>query len=198
FAANGELFALRAHTPMDRLAAIASALGMAVDAHAERRVAALVLADQPDDAALALRAIAAQTHPADEIVLGTKARPADLEAAAGARRRAALRGSLMAETRRILVASHDFKFFEDISAYLASKPGVEIREDRWTGTRPGDHDDAESRLLAEWADVVVCEWCQANAVWYSHNKRLQQRLIVRLHRFEIENDMPSLVDIDAV
>ena len=104
----------------------------------------------------------------------------------------------MAETRRIVVASHDFKFFEDISAYLASKPGVEIREDRWTGTRPGDHDEAESRLLAEWADVVVCEWCQANAVWYSHNKRSEQRLIVRLHRFEIENDMPSLVDIDAV
>ena len=83
FASNGELFALRSHTAMDRLAAIASAVGMAVDAHAERRVAALVLADQPDDAALALHAIAAQTHPADEVILGTKARPADLEAGAG-------------------------------------------------------------------------------------------------------------------
>ena len=104
----------------------------------------------------------------------------------------------MAEPLRIVVASHDFKFFEQIRAYLASQPHVEIDEDRWTGTRPGDHDEAESRRLLEWADVVVCEWCQANAIWYSHNKRPGQRLIVRLHRFEVENDMPALVDIDAV
>jgi len=104
----------------------------------------------------------------------------------------------MSDGLRIAVASHDFKFFEEIRAHLASIPGVEIKEDRWRGTRPGDHDEAESRRLAGWADVVVCEWCQANAVWYSRNKRPGQRLIVRLHRFEIENDMPALVNIDAV
>src|SRR5207249_9697953 len=50
----------------------------------------------------------------------------------------------------------------------------------------------------DWADVIVCEWCQANAVWYSRNKRAGQRLVVRFHRFELENDMPGLVDIDRV
>lgn len=99
---------------------------------------------------------------------------------------------------RIVIASHDFKFFDGIRAYLTSKPEVEIREDVWRGTRAGDHDEDESRRLVDWADVVVCEWCQANAVWYSQNKRPGQRLIVRLHRFEIENDMPALVDMDAV
>ena len=98
----------------------------------------------------------------------------------------------------ILVASHDFKFFEPIGAYLSAHPGVEIENDRWTGTRPGDHDEAESKRLLAWADVVICEWCQANAVWYSHHKSPGQRLIVRLHRFEVENDMPAMVDIAAV
>ena len=56
---------------------------------------------------------------------------------------------------RIVVASHDFKFFEQIRAHLASQPGVEIEDDRWTGTRPGDHDEAVSRRLLGWADVVV-------------------------------------------
>jgi len=104
----------------------------------------------------------------------------------------------MSDGLRVAVASHDFKFFEHIRAYISAIPGVELREDRWRGTRPGDHDEAESRRLADWADVVVCEWCQANAVWYSRNKRAGQRLIVRFHRFEIGNDMPALVDMSAV
>lgn len=99
---------------------------------------------------------------------------------------------------RIAIASHDFKFFEGIRAHLASFPSVEIREDVWTGTRPGDHDEAASRMLLEWADVIICEWCQANAVWYAANKRPGQRLIVRFHRFELENDLPELIDIANV
>jgi len=84
-ASQGELFVLRSHTPMDLLATLASAAGIKVDADAERRVAALVLADTADDASIALRALAAQSRPADEIIVGTKARPADLETTAGAR-----------------------------------------------------------------------------------------------------------------
>jgi len=44
----------------------------------------------------------------------------------------------------------------------------------------------------------VCEWCQANAVWYSRNKSPGQRLVVRFHRFELENDLPESVDIANV
>jgi hypothetical protein len=99
---------------------------------------------------------------------------------------------------KIVVASHDFRFFAPIRAHIESLSSVEIREDVWTGTRPGDHDEDTSRALLEWADVVICEWCQANAIWYSRGKRPGQRLIVRFHRFEIENDLPHFVDIDAV
>jgi len=81
-AQQGELFVLRAHTPMDRLAAIASAAGLKADADADRRVAALALADDVDDVALVMRALAGQSRPADEIIVGTKARPADVEGAA--------------------------------------------------------------------------------------------------------------------
>jgi glycosyltransferase involved in cell wall biosynthesis len=35
------------------------------------------------------------------------------------------------------------------------------------------------------ADVVFCEWCLGNAVWYSRNVKARQRLIVRLHLQEL-------------
>ena len=79
-AAQGELFVLRSHTAMDRLATIGGAAGLRVDADAERRVAALVLADDPEEVGVALRALASQSRPADEIIVGTKARPSDVEA----------------------------------------------------------------------------------------------------------------------
>ena len=84
-AAQGELFVLRSHTPMDRLASIASSAGIKVDADAERRVAALVLAETADDASIALRGLAGQSRPADEIIVGTKA--AEVEPVGGARTR---------------------------------------------------------------------------------------------------------------
>ena len=52
--------------------------------------------------------------------------------------------------------------------------------------------------MAAWADVVVCEWCGPNAVWYSQHKRPGQRLIVRLHRFELSTEYPHLVDAEAI
>ena len=58
-------------------------------------------------------------------------------------------------------------------------PGVELRIDHWQGLHR--HDEAASRRLVEWADVVVCEWAGPNAVWYARHKRPGQRLVVRLH-----------------
>ena len=78
-ALEGLTFVLRAHTMMHRLAAIASAAGLAIDAEAERRVAALVLADDVDDAEQAVGSLAGQSHSPDEIILGTKSRASDLE-----------------------------------------------------------------------------------------------------------------------
>jgi glycosyltransferase involved in cell wall biosynthesis len=97
---------------------------------------------------------------------------------------------------RIGVASHDLKFFTAILRYLESLPDVEVRVDRWP--KLSAHDPAVSQALADWADVVVCEWFGPNAVWYSHHRRPGQRLIVRLHRFELDGSWPAAADIDQV
>lgn len=80
-ATEGLTFMLRAHTAMHRLGAMAASAGFAIDAEAERRVAALVLADNADDVEQAFHSLADQSRPPDEIILGTKSRPSELEEA---------------------------------------------------------------------------------------------------------------------
>jgi glycosyltransferase involved in cell wall biosynthesis len=101
---------------------------------------------------------------------------------------------------KIVVAGHDLKFFTRLLDHLRSLPNVEVRVDQWPAL--GKHDPELSRELAEWADVVVCEWCGPNAVWYSEwrkkHGRPDQRLVVRLHRFELYGAWPGRLDIDAI
>jgi glycosyltransferase involved in cell wall biosynthesis len=79
---------------------------------------------------------------------------------------------------------------------LALADDVEIRVDHWSALAV--HDEAASRELNDWADVVVCEWCGPNAIWYSRHKRPGQRLIIRLHRFELFSRYPDDLVADAV
>lgn len=97
---------------------------------------------------------------------------------------------------RVGVAGHDLKFLTRLLDHLRALPGLDVRVDAWPAL--ARHDPAESRRLAEWADVVVVEWCGPAAVWYSRHKRRGSRLIVRLHRFELDAGYPQQVDIDAV
>jgi glycosyltransferase involved in cell wall biosynthesis len=97
---------------------------------------------------------------------------------------------------RVVIAGHDLKFFTRLGEYLASLPGLEVRLDEWDGLDL--HDPEVSRELASWADVVICEWCGPNALFYSRHKRPDQRLIVRLHRFELYSEWPRRLDIDRV
>ncbi|GAB3962199.1 hypothetical protein GCM10029978_017060 [Actinoallomurus acanthiterrae] len=75
-----------------------------------------------------------------------------------------------------------------------------MRVDRWPAL--GTHDPKVSAELAEWADVIICEWCGPNAVWYTEwrkkHGRPDQRLIVRLHRFELYGAWPGRLDIDLI
>jgi glycosyltransferase involved in cell wall biosynthesis len=98
--------------------------------------------------------------------------------------------------RRVVVAGHDLKFFTRLLEHLRSVPDLEVRVDRWRSLSA--HDDAASRELVEWADVVICEWCGPNAIWYAKHKRPGQRLLVRLHRFELEAGWPAQLDIAKV
>jgi glycosyltransferase involved in cell wall biosynthesis len=97
---------------------------------------------------------------------------------------------------RVVVAGHDLKFFSPLLDYLRRQPGLEIRVDHWRTL--SEHDEQVSQEMAAWADVVICEWCGPNAIWYSENKRRGSRLVVRLHRFELYARYPYLVNIKAV
>ena len=100
------------------------------------------------------------------------------------------------EKTRVVVAGHDLKFFTSLLDYLRLQPDLEVRLDQWAAL--GKHDAGVSRELAGWADVVICEWCGPNAVWYSRHKRRGSRLLVRLHRFELTSPYPRQVKIGAV
>jgi glycosyltransferase involved in cell wall biosynthesis len=97
---------------------------------------------------------------------------------------------------RVAVASHDLKFFTRIQEHLAELPGVELRLDHWEALSV--HDVATSEAMVAWADVVICEWAGPNLVWYSRHKRPGQRLIVRLHRFELEAGWLADVRAEAI
>ena len=97
---------------------------------------------------------------------------------------------------RVVVAGHDFKFIDGVLRKLAMLDECELRVDEWAKLNaPGGGPNFAAR---NWADVVICEWCGANAVWYSRRKRRRQRLIVRLHRVEITTEFPYAVELDAV
>jgi glycosyltransferase involved in cell wall biosynthesis len=105
-------------------------------------------------------------------------------------------GTEPAPRLRVVVAGHDLKFFRPLLSYLRLQPDLEIRLDQWAAL--GKHDPAVSRELAAWADVVVCEWCGPNAIWYSRHKRRGARLLVRLHRFELASPYPDQLKIGVV
>jgi glycosyltransferase involved in cell wall biosynthesis len=113
----------------------------------------------------------------------------------GERQRAGGRGSVGARAPRVLVASHSLKFFTAIADHLR-RCGADVRFDVWEGH--AKHDEAASKKLLDWAEVIVCEWAVGNAVWYARNRHPHQRLIVRLHRMEFETDFPQEIAIDAV
>lgn len=92
----------------------------------------------------------------------------------------------------ILFAGHDLKFAAQIVADLDAVPDFEVRTDEWAGH--SRHDPHQSSRLAEWADVVVAEWCLGNAVWYSRNLPPRTALIVRLHRAELVTSYPDELD----
>ena len=94
------------------------------------------------------------------------------------------------------MAGHDLKFITPLLDYLRQQPGLELRVDHWASL--AEHDEKASQEIARWADVVICEWCGPNAIWYSENKRPKSRLIVRLHRFEVYARYPYRVSIKAV
>lgn len=98
-------------------------------------------------------------------------------------------------TRRVLVSGYDLKFVRELAGRLDNRTDLDVTLDAWPYL--GHRSPETDRLLAN-ADTVFAEWARPSAVWLSRNKRPGQRLIVRLHRYELDCPYPRDIDIDAV
>ncbi|MGW0230297.1 hypothetical protein ACWDWO_18445 [Actinopolymorpha singaporensis] len=97
---------------------------------------------------------------------------------------------------RVRVFGHDMKFMRGLAAKLGQRPDLEVAVDEWR--TPGARNDGITENLARSGRLLVAEWARPNAVWLSQTKRPDQRLVVRLHRFEIESAYPPKIQLDAV
>ncbi|GGJ60398.1 glycosyltransferase family 4 protein [Glutamicibacter ardleyensis] len=84
---------------------------------------------------------------------------------------------------KLLLAGHDFKFSKQIINEIRSLGTVDIFEDEWTAQHV--HDVARSREALRDKDVIWCEFASRNLVWYSKNKLPYQKLVVRMHGYEV-------------
>lgn len=108
----------------------------------------------------------------------------------------AARTSTPAEKTKVVVAGHDLKFAGELIDMLSDHPGIELRIDHWDTLH--NNNPLVSAQMASWADIVVCEWAGPNAVWYSQHKRPGQKLIVRLHMFELRGGWLRDIRTEAV
>lgn len=90
----------------------------------------------------------------------------------------------MTSAQTILFSGHDLKFLRGFVAHCASDSRYRVLVDEHPGHRITHPSRCQELLPA--ADVIFCEWCLGNAVWYSQHKRAGQRLIIRLHHQEME------------
>jgi len=91
----------------------------------------------------------------------------------------------------ILFAGHDFKFASDIIEHFTNI-GWEVSLDQWDNHNK--HDEERSLSYLEKADIIFCEWGLGNIVYYSHHKKPNQILAVRLHLQE--RDLPYMKNIN--
>lgn len=96
---------------------------------------------------------------------------------------------------KILIVGHDLKFINFYIDYL-NKKKHEVRIDKWENHV--SHNVKVSYELLNWADIILCEWGLGNILFYSKNKRDNQKLIVRMHRQELETSYLSQANFDKI
>lgn len=94
----------------------------------------------------------------------------------------------------LLIAGADLKFI--IALIPDLKKQYDVKIDEWTGHNT--HNESQSKSLLKWADIIFCEWLLGNAVWYSQRKKKHQKLIVRLHRFELTREFGHQINDENV
>lgn len=98
--------------------------------------------------------------------------------------------------KKLLFAGHDLKFAKFLIDHYSKEDIYEVKIDKWQGHNI--HNENKSRELLEWADIIFCEWGLGNAVWYSENKRVHQKLIVRMHLQERDTEYPKNFNYDNI
>lgn len=84
---------------------------------------------------------------------------------------------------KLLIVSHDFKFLGEIIDSLSADPTFDVKYDRLPDLHKQDL--KASKKLLEWADVIFVEFAGPALVWYAENIAPRQRLVARLHGFEL-------------
>ena len=100
------------------------------------------------------------------------------------------------QATQVLLAGHDLKFAGELAEHLNRNQDFVLDIDQWESLHV--HNAQLSRSRLENADVVVCEWAGGNAVWYSRHIGSDQRLVIRLHGFEVQGAWLRDIDISAV
>ncbi|MFC3874700.1 glycosyltransferase [Neisseria musculi] len=103
-------------------------------------------------------------------------------------------GFLEAIKLRMVVAGYDLKFITPVLPKL--KQYYQIRIDEWAGHN--SHDEQYSENCLKWAEIIFCEWMLGNAVWYSQRIKENQKLFIRMHRFELTTPWFKQIDFTRV
>lgn len=84
------------------------------------------------------------------------------------------------EKKKILVSVEgQIHFIDEIIENF--KTDYEVIIDEWEKNK---NFDSRIKMLNQ-VNYIFCEWCSNNATWYSNNKKPEQKLIIRLHRWEL-------------
>jgi glycosyltransferase involved in cell wall biosynthesis len=97
---------------------------------------------------------------------------------------------------RILISGHDFRFLKPLLDQWVTNPAYETRIEEHRSHEITEPQKCQEMLKQ--TDIVFCEWCLGNAVWYAKHKEPRQRLIVRLHSQELRLPFLEQVAWDRV
>ncbi|MDR4533020.1 glycosyltransferase [Glutamicibacter sp. PS] len=97
---------------------------------------------------------------------------------------------------KVVLAGADFKFAGDLVELLSDSKEFSLRIDLWDNNSTPQ--PSKSQPFLDWADIVVCEFASFNAIWYSENKKSSQKLIVRLHGYELLQPWISRLRLENV
>lgn len=99
-------------------------------------------------------------------------------------------------TKSLVVATHDMKFMGELMAHWEVDPELRVSVDHWPSLRQNNAASSEFALSS--AETIFCEWAGPNLAWYSQRKREGQRLIARLHGFELRGHWWPQVEFSNV